>query len=100
MSVVSGKLKSPATNVVHVFGGGMCFFVVWRLKYTRFRFQCGGRWRLTNAYISVGVVTYVIRIRPGVMAVDQSSCCVGSHSFRMVVSSPPCVCGRASDGIR
>ena len=32
MSVVSGKLKSPAMKVVQVCGGGMCFLTVLRTE--------------------------------------------------------------------
>ena len=91
MSVVSGKLKSPAMKLVHTCGGGRCFLIVLRVEHIRFGVQCGGRWRLTNAYILVEVLTYVIRMRPGVMTVDHISCCCGIHSFCMAVSSPPCV---------
>ena len=43
MSVVSGKLKSPARNVVHVCGGGMCLLMVCSVLLIWLGDQCGGR---------------------------------------------------------
>ena len=57
MSVVSGTLKSSAIKLVHTCGCGRCFLIVLRVEHIRFGVQCGGRWRLTNAYIFVEVLT-------------------------------------------
>ena len=55
MSVESGKLKSPLMNVVHTRCGGKCLLMAPSAVSTRRGGHCGGRWRLTIAYMLVVV---------------------------------------------
>ena len=55
MSVESGKLKSPVMNVVHTRCGGKCLLMAPSAVSTRRGGHCGGRWRLTIAYMLVVV---------------------------------------------